>query len=87
MTYMLLKDAKSLEDVFRILGPPDKSVDGCGSIGRPGRSIHWSRTHFYSTRWKSLVLRVPDLPDGHRYHSIGGHYLGSPENTTEDKQS
>jgi len=85
--FLLLRDAKSLDDVFRILGPPDATVDAPGGMSGRGISVHWKKMHKYSTRWKSLVLEVPDLPDGHRHWHIGGHYLGAPENTTEDKQS
>jgi hypothetical protein len=76
--YSLLANSKSLEDVFRIFGPPDETLDLPGSKIGSGREVYWERIHRYSTRWKSLHLDFADLPEGPLCASIGGRYLGKP---------
>lgn len=77
--HSLLTNARALEDVFRILGPPDETLDLGGGQYGPGMAVSWKRIHRYSTRWKSLILDFPDLPDGHRHSIIRGQHLGNPE--------
>ena len=78
----LLADAKTAEDVFRILGSPDETHDW-KEPARPsyvdGKTIRWKRTFRYSTRWKTLILDVYDMPDGRISFSTYGHYTGESD--------
>lgn len=84
--HSLLANTKSLADVFRILGPPDETLESPGSqIGR-GRAIYWERTHRYSTRWKSLHLDFADLPDGPLLSTISGRQSANPKPMTAKRK-
>jgi hypothetical protein len=77
----LLRDAKSHEDVMRILGPPDEVVDmGGNDTDKSGRLLaRWEQHYRYSTRWKSLVVHVPVIVEGRFSYTIHGHYLGGAQ--------
>lgn len=62
----LLKDAKSHEDVLRILGPADEFHDAGGSFGNPGDAFYsrWDRHYVYLKRWKTLRPIVPVVIEG-----------------------
>jgi hypothetical protein len=66
----LLATAKSLADVFRLLGPADEvfSWDDVQIDRVHPKTVQWKRLLRYSKRWKTFTLDVMEMPDG----SLGG---------------
>ena len=80
----LLQDAKSHEDVLRILGPPDEVVELGGSFTGPDNTIStWDSHYLYAKRWETLVLKVPKIREGRFSYSMSGHCLGRPDAVPE----
>lgn len=72
----LLADAKTAEDVFRVLGSPDETHERKESTKRAytdTKTIRWKRTFRYLTRWKTLILDVHEMPNGTISYSTFGH--------------
>lgn len=81
----LLKGARSIDDVVRILGPADDIHEGhfdavgdagTGAIPRKGRVIPWKQQLDYRKRWRSLTLIVHEHPDGSVSYMITGKQIG-----------
>jgi hypothetical protein len=76
----LLADARNIDDVLRVLGEPDKR---CRWKDRPEDLyppvVRWKQTLSYSERWKTFVLQVQELPDGHIAYAIAARYIGSDD--------
>jgi hypothetical protein len=81
----LLKDARSHDDVLRILGPADELCDSNGSSATPGHIYYsrWNQTYLYTTRWNTLELWVPLVIEGRFHWTIHGHPLNKPRTPAE----
>jgi len=66
----LLKGAKSLAAVIRVLGPADEVIsrDELMIEQTIPNEVRWKRTFRYSSRWKTLTIDILEMPDG----SFGG---------------
>ena len=76
---LLLREAKSHEDVLRILGPADELCDLNGFMKDPKTGkvmMRWDQHCLYSKRWKTLELHVPLIVEGNFGYSFHGHYIG-----------
>jgi hypothetical protein len=74
----LLAEAATIEDVCRILGRPDNIYEWEAWQRTTTRDVLvWKRTLRYSTRWKTLVLDVQELPDGSIHYLVFGQYVGA----------
>jgi hypothetical protein len=82
----LLKDARSCEDVLRILGPADELRDLNGCSATPGHKYfsRWNQTYVYKSRWKSLQLNVPLVIEGRFQWGIHGHPLSGPRSPDDE---
>jgi hypothetical protein len=73
----LIGTVKTLQDVLATLGNPDETFDGESFHGCAAASeIRWKRLLRYSSRWKTLVLDVLELPDGGVTYAVSGQYIG-----------
>jgi len=73
----LIGAAKNLQDVLAALGKPDDTFDGETIRKNPvANELQWQRLLRYSSRWKTLVLDVLELPEGGITYSVSGQYLG-----------
>ena len=73
----LLSNAESAEDAVRLFGPPDESHEWDESAtGGFENVVRWKRTLRYSSRWKTLILDVQEMPDGKISYAICGQCAG-----------
>jgi len=75
----LLSTAKTVDAVLQVLGKPDETFEWDeATYGISPDVLRWKQTLHYSSRWKTLILVVMEMPDGEVRHWVSGQYIGKP---------
>ena len=80
----LFREAQTIDDVVRILGPPDEICEGnfddaddvaADEMPANGGVIPWRQQFLYREKWESLDLFVHEHPDGRVSYFIAGKQI------------